>query len=225
MRKIITLCFLICFACLSSLAQNKPFEDFDKAVKTKSGGFSGNKENLSKVFNQERMRLGDNFETELWKYLGDNIEKYYWLNSFVESESYLQGNKPLPELAFRIRQKGLELLDGKDDKKSLGRKVTLNRKQAIYFHNIGKRELAIKSKTTAENILKENDEISAYVGGMSRLDKCIYENLADDTSLCEKESQKPIETIVSSGYVNSSAVELPQPANPQNLKGAVHLPF
>ena len=27
---------------------------------------------------------------------------------------------------------------------------------------------AIKSKTTAENILKENDEISAYVSGMDR---------------------------------------------------------
>ena len=55
------------------------------------------------------------------------------------------------------------------------------------------------------------------------LDKCIYDNLAGDTSLCEKESQKPIETIVSSGYINSLAVELPQPENLQNLKGEVHI--
>ena len=200
------------------LAQNKSFEVFDQAVKTERGGFSGNKENLSKIFNQERIRLGDDFETELWKYLGDDIEKHYWLNSFVESESYLHGNKPLPELAFRIRQKGLALLDKKDDKESLGRKVTLNRKQAIYFHNAGKRDPAMQSKKIAENILKENDEISAYVGGMSRLDKCIYTNLEGDTSFCEKESQKPLETIVSSGYVNGSAVELPQPENPQNIE-------
>ncbi|HEX8287836.1 MAG TPA: energy transducer TonB [Pyrinomonadaceae bacterium] len=223
MRKIIALCFLICFACLSSLAQNKPFEDFDKALKTERGGYSGNKENLARIFNQERNHLSDNFETELWKYLGDDIEKYYWLNLFVESESYLHGNKPLPELAFKIRQKGLELIEKKNDKKSLGRKVTLNRKQAIYYHNIEKRDLAISSRTIAENILKENNEISAYVGGMSRLDKCIYSNLESDTSFCEKESQKPFETIVSSGYVNGLAVELPQPANPQNLKGEVHI--
>lgn len=223
MRKFIYIYFIICFASLYSLAQNKPFENFDKAVKTEKAGFSGNKENLSKVFNQERIRLGDNFETELWKYLGDDIEKYYWLNSFVESESYLHGNKALPELAFRIRQKGLDLIEKKNDKKSLGIKVTLNRKQAIYFHNAGKRDSAIKSKTLAENILKENDEISAYVGGMSRLAKCIYTNLEGDTSFCEKESQKPVETIVSSGYVNSSAVKLPQPENPQKLKGEVHI--
>ena len=129
----------------------------------------------------------------------------------------------MPELAFSIRQKALELLDKKDDKKSLGRKVTLNRKQAIYFHSAGKRDPAMQSKKIAENILKENDEISAYVGGMSRLDTCIYTNLEGDTSFCEKESQKPLEKIVSSGYVNGSAVELPQPDNPQNLKGEVHI--
>lgn len=223
MKRIIYISFIICFASFMIVAQNKPFENFDKAVKTEKAGFSGNKENLSKVFNQERILLGDNFETELWKYLGDDIEKYYWLNSFVESESYLHGNKALPELAFRIRQKGLELLDKKGDNKSLGRKITLNRKQAIYFHNAGNRDSAIKSKRIAENILKENDDISAYVGGMSRLDRCIYTNLESETSFCEKESQKPIETIVSSGYVNSSAVALPQPENPQNLKGEVHI--
>lgn len=223
MRKIIFTCFTICLLAGFVFAQSKPFEVFYKAVKEEKGGFSGNKENLSKVFNQERIRLGENFETELWKYLGDDIEKYYWLNFFVESQSYLHGNNPLPELAFKIRQKGLELLAKKDDKQSLGRKVSLYRKQAIYLHNAGNRDSAVKSKTSAENILKENDSISAYVTGMSRLDKCIYENLAGDTSFCEKESQKPIETIVSSGYVTNSAIELPQPDNPQKLKGEVHI--
>lgn len=223
MRKIINICIIICLISLTSLAQNKSFEVFNQAVKTERAGFSGNKEHLSKIFNQERIRLRDDFETELWKYLGNDIEKHYWLNSFVESESYLHGNKPLPELAFKIRQKGLDLLVKKNDKKSLGRKVTLNRKQAIYYNNIGKRDLAIQSKTIAETILKKDDDISVYVGGMSRLNQCIYTNLESDTSFCEKESQKPIETIVSSGYVNGSAVELPQPENSQKLKGEVHI--
>lgn len=208
---------------MPSFAQTKPFAAFDKAIKEQKGGFSGNKEYLSKIFNDERNRLGDEFETELWKYLGDDVEKHYWLNSFVESDSYLHGNKSLPELAFKIRQKAIDLLGKKSDKRSLGRKVTLNREQAIYYHNTGKRDLAIKSKNAAEVILKEDDEISAYVGGMTRLDRCIYSNLESDTSFCEKESQKPIETIVSSGYVNGVASELPQPENPQKLKGEVHI--
>ncbi|MBA3600028.1 MAG: energy transducer TonB [Acidobacteria bacterium] len=223
MRKIVYICFIICFASIFSFAQIKPFEIFDRSVKEQKGGFSGNKEYLSKIFNDERNRLGDNFETELWKYIGADIEKHYWLNSFVEFDSYLHGNKSLPELAFEIRQKGLKLLNKKDDKTSLGRKVTLNRRQAVHYHNIGKRDLAIRSKIVAETILKENDEISAYVGGFTRLSKCIYSNLEGDTSFCEKESQKPIEVIVSSGYVNGIAVELPQPENPQKLKGEIHI--
>lgn len=223
MKKIVYICFVICFASLFSLAQDSTFESFDKAVKNERGGFSGNKENLSKVFNQERIKLSDNFEAALWKYLGNDFEKHYWLSFFVESVSYLHGNKPLPELAFRIRQKALELLGEKEDKKSLGRKVTLIRKQTIYYHNVGNRELAKENKTTAESILKGNDEVSVYVSGMTQLDKCIYTNLEGDTSSCEKESQKTIELIVSSGYVNSSAIELPQPENPQKLKGEVHI--
>jgi hypothetical protein len=223
MRKTIYICFIICFASIFSLAQAKPFEIFDKALKEQKSGFSGNKEYLSKIFNDERNRLGDAFETELWKYIGDDVEKHYWLNSFVDSDSYLHGNKPLPALAFRIRQKGLDLLDNKRDKKSLGRKVTLNREQAIYHHKIGKQDLAIKSKNIAEAILRENDDISAYVGGFTRLDKCVYSNLEGDTSFCEKESQKPIELIVASGYVNGIAAKLPQPENPRKLKGEVHI--
>lgn len=144
------------------------------------------------------------------------------MNLFVESESYLHGNKILPELAFRIRQKGLELLDEKNDKKSLDRKVTLSRKQAIYHYKNEKRESALTSKNLAEKVLKEND-ISAYVGGMSRLDKCIYDNLEGDASFCEVESEKPVETIVSSGFVNGIAFELPQPENPRKFKGEVQI--
>lgn len=222
MRKTIYICFIIFLASVSSFAQTKSFADFDKIVKEQKGGYSGDKSYLSKFFNDERVRLGDKFEAELWKYLGDDVEKHYWLNSFVEADSYLHGNKPLPELAFKIRQKAIELLDKQDDKKSLGRRVSLIRKQAIYYQNIGNQNSAIKSKNKAEEILKNND-ISAYISGMTRLDKCIYSNLETDTSFCEKESQKPVETIVSSGYVNGIAIELPQPENLQKLSGEVHI--
>ncbi len=202
------------------LSQDKPFELFTKAVKEEKAGFSGNKENLSKNFNQERIRLGENFETELWKYLENDSDKHYWISSFVESNSYLHGNTTLPELAFRIRVNALKLLENKEDARSLGRKVSINRKQAIYYHNIKNQDLAIKSKTLAEEILK-NNQISAYVSGMTRLDSCIYKNLEKDTSFCKAESKKPVEIIVSSGFVTGLAIQLPQPENKGKLKGEV----
>lgn len=203
-----------------AFAQSKPFGAFVDAVNNERGGFSGNKENLSKVFNQERIGLGENFETELWNYLDDDADKHYWISSFVESNSYLHGNTALPELAFRIRENALKLLENKDDVRSLGRKVSLNRNQAIYYHNIKNQDSAITSKILAEEILK-NNQISAYVSGMTRLDSCIYKNLEKDTSFCEAEAKKPVEIIVSSGFVTGLAVHLPQPENKRKLKGEV----
>ena len=206
------------FTALCVSAQNQPFEVFIKAVSEESAGFSGNKENLSKVFNQERIRLGGSFEIELWKYLGDDADKHYWISSFIESDSYLHGNKSLPELAFYIREKGLKLLEQHNDKKSLGRKVTLHREQAIYYHNIKNQDSATKSKNLAEEILKIDEEISMYVGGMTRLDKCIYSNLEKDTTFCQEEAKKPVEKIINGGVIAGKALSLPQPKYPKKVK-------
>lgn len=221
MKRYLFILLIILLFNLVVFSQNKPFEIFEKALKEEKAGFSGNKENLSRVFNQERIRLGENFERQLWIYLADDVEKHYWINSFVESDSYLHGNVALPILAFEIRREALKLLENRNDRQSLGRKVTLNRKQAIFYHNTGKNILASEKKSIVENILKENEGISGYVGAMSRLDSCIYQNLGKDTSFCEAESKRPVEIIVSSGIVNKSASYLPQPSNPNKLIGRV----
>ena len=46
-----------------------PFVIFEKAIKDERGGLAGNKERLSTVFNAERKRLGDRFESELMKWI------------------------------------------------------------------------------------------------------------------------------------------------------------
>lgn len=209
--------FLLLLFPMFTLSQDKAFETFDKAVKEQKSGFNGNKENLSKIFNQERIRFGEKFEIELWKYIENDADKHYWISLFVESNSYLHGNTALPELAFRIRENALKLLENKDDVRSLGRKVSLNRSQAIYYHNIKNQDSAIKSKILAEEILK-NNQISAYVSGMTRLDSCIYKNLEKDTSFCEAESKKPLESIIYAGFINNKAIELPKPKYPKTAK-------
>lgn len=217
MRKFIYICFTVCFVSVFVSAQSQPFETFSKAVKEQRGGFSGNKENLSTVFNQERIKLGENFETELWKYLGSDVEKHYWISFFLSSKSYLHGNTSLPELAFEIRRKGLVLLENKDDKKSLGRKVVFSRQLAVAAQKFGKQDLAINYKNNAESLLSRNEELSAYITSMSEYDLCIYKNLEKDSSFC-REDDTPKEKIISSGFINSKARELPNPDYPKELK-------
>ncbi len=141
MRKILFICFTICFVSIFAFAQTHPFDSLEKAVKEQRGGFNGNKENLSTVFNQERIRLGENFEGELWKYLGNDVEKHYWIGSFLKSKSYLHGNQSLPELALKVWQNALALIGEKTDEESLGDKFKISILSTILATRVGKTEL------------------------------------------------------------------------------------
>ena len=66
MRYLFKVAFIWALFTAPLLAQDdKPFRVFDNRVRDERGGFSGNKESLSKVFNTERIRLRkDRFEAE-----------------------------------------------------------------------------------------------------------------------------------------------------------------
>ncbi len=210
---------MICFA------QSKSFEVFDNAVKTEKGGFSGNKENLSKVFNRERIRLGEDFEAELWKYLGENVEKYYWISSFLDWKGYLHGNTPLPKLAFEIRKRGVELLVNTEDMTNLGRKITFLRDMAIASYDSGKFDTAIEYKKQATAIYEKCEDIGAYVGATSPLRHCIFKNLEKDPNICKENENQPKETIVSSGIINGKATSLPTPKYPPEAINKITIKF
>lgn len=220
MRKVISICFTICFVSVFTLAQSQPFEVFDKAVKTEKAGFSGNKENLSKAFNQERIRLGKNFESELWKYLENDIEKHYWIGFFLQSKSYLHGNEPLPELALKVWQNGLELLKDKQNEESLGDKFKMLILSSVLAEKLGKSDLAVAYKKECEKITDSGFNTKIYFPALREFERCIYQNIGGNTNICKQESetQTPKEIIVSSGFVNGSAVNLLEPEYPQNMK-------
>lgn len=169
--------------------KQQPFANLDAHLAKNNLEFD-NDEQTVKLFNQERMRLGANFETELWKYLGDNLAKHYWISGFVEYDDYLQGNKPLPQLAFKIREKAVELSVANDDYPSLGMKFTMLRDIAVYLYLAGKRESAIAHKRKAEIIYKEIKDFGV-VGATTEYVMCIYDNLEKETSGCKQEKTAP----------------------------------
>ncbi len=214
MRKVVIASFLICLLTICASAQHRPFEDFRKAVNEEPGGFAGNKGNLSKVFNDERVRLGERFETELWLYIEDDPDKHFWIAAFIDSKSYLHGNSPLPELAFRIREKSLGLLG--NDKVSRGRRVSILRELAIASKLTGNQEQAIRFRDEAEELAKDPD-LSSYISGRTQYDVCIYANLTGSISLCN-EKEAPKERIISAGWMNSRAINFQNPRYPSAIK-------
>lgn len=218
MKKMIHVGSILLLLAVFSSAQDLPFESFKKAVKEESGGFAGNKGNLSKVFNDERIRLGPIFETELWRYLDDDADKHFWISSFLTAKSYLHGNEPLPELALKIRTRALELLEKKNDKRSLGRKVTINRKLAVSSKLAGRQDDAVRFRDRAEAILTKHDDLSAYISFRTEYEICIYQNIAGSIAGC-KENETPKEKIITRGWLNSQALEFVKPIYPTELKG------
>lgn len=218
MKKLICVCLILLLSAAIAVAQDLPFESFRKAVKEESGGFAGNKENLSKVFNAERIRLGQTFETELWKYFGDDADKHFWVSLFLTAKSYLHGNEPLPELASKIRTRALELLKDRNDKRSVGRKVTIYRQLAVSSKLAGNQDDAVRFRDSSEGLLAKHDDIEAYVSGRTERDICVYQNITGSIAGC-KESETPKEKIITRGWLNSRALEFVKPIYPAELKG------
>lgn len=156
-------------------AGEAPFAMLEKAVKQESGGWAGNKERLSTVFDAERKRLGDRFESELLKWLGNDPERHHWISFFLESETYLHGNKRLPELSLLIKQQGLALVQGKDDEESWGYVVGLSITAAILSDELGFATLASSYKNEAEGLLLRQPDLSAFVPAVSEAERRRYE--------------------------------------------------
>ena len=135
---------------------NAPFAVIDKEVRNAPQRWAGDKESLSKIFDDERKRLGAQFESELMRWLGNDATKHYWVSAFIDCESYLHGNKRLPELSLLIKAQGLELVRGKSDDESIGYVVGFSVTAATLSAELGLEALAISHKRAAQALLQVN---------------------------------------------------------------------
>lgn len=206
-------------------AGQQSFANIDRFLAKNNKDFD-NSDEVVNLFNQERDRLGSNFETELWKYLGNNLAKHYWISGFVEDDYYLQGNKSMPQLAFKIREKGVELPVANDDYPGLGNKFTMLRDMAVYLYLDGNHKSAITQKKKAEVIYKEIKDYGV-VGATTEYVMCIYDNLEKNPNSCKEKTvtkARPAtyfnlnsETF-SGGVLNGKAINLPAPEYPAAAK-------
>jgi TonB family protein len=231
------LLFFICSLLVVStyqiaLAQNDspPFLLLDQQLKKQQGGWAGDKENLSTIFNAERIRLGDKFDVELLKYIGRDAEKHYWIATFLVEPSYLHGNKPLPYFALAIQQQGLSLLQGKQDTRSLGRSVGLNVNSAVLSAELGLYSLAESYKQEAERLLSSNSDLRAWYPGMGEYESCLYEWIGKDHSKtpngspCKKDEtpldKQPLIVRITTIAMEEKVISKPAPIYPEEAKKA-----
>jgi hypothetical protein len=200
-------------------AGDAPFAEFDRQVKSQQGGWAGDKGRLSGYFNEERKRLGGRFEPELMKYIRGDVERHYWISSFLESPSYLHGNTPLPHLSLLIKEQGLALARRGEDEESRGYAVRLGVTASVLAQQLGLTELAVSHKAEAERLLAADKGLSVYFPGMAEEERRLYRSIGADvangtapSSRGEADSAPMAE--VSGGVLNGKAINKPAPTYP-----------
>jgi hypothetical protein len=189
------------------------------------------KSKLSAVFDSERRQLGDRFESELLTWLGNDVEKHYWISYFLEAESYLHGNKRLPHLSLLIKEQALRLVRDKDDEDSQGYVVSFTITAAALSAELGFSSLAISYKDEAEELLKKNPDLRAHVPAMHDDERSVYDKIPSKVAPRPAVTVTPPSTVpsrptvmgdpnpppkarVSAGVLNGRAVKLVKPSFP-----------
>ncbi|MEP6925714.1 MAG: energy transducer TonB [Pyrinomonadaceae bacterium] len=218
--------FLVSF--VFGQSENQPFSLLDKQVKEQNGVWRNSRQSLSKLFSEERIVLSDNFETELWKYLGDDTEKYYWTALFLDSKAYLNGTAPLPELALAIRQRALQLLQDKKYEFTPASKLKFLVTAAVAGEKLGKKELAALYKKEAEIIINANPQFKSVLPKMTDYKQCLYENIGGNTDIC-RENETLLQTedgldsaeVAAGKFETLSQPEYPKKASKKQISGTV----
>jgi len=161
--------------CTLSFAQQiaQPFATVDAAFKKSRLNWS----RASEPFQQERIRLGQNFEPELWKYLGDDVDKQDKISNFLLYPEYLHGNLPMPYLAMQIQLKSLSTLRGKTDLSSRIMYVTTSINAAILDGALGLVDQAEVHKSEAEAMMAKDKFLATGFPAIDDYDRCIYDSV------------------------------------------------
>ena len=131
---------------------------------------------LEPVIDRERNRLGTRFETELLAYLGNDVDKHYWVACAV-SGCAKQNDRALESMALLIQLQALSLLEGKKEDKSLYTVVALHVLTAVQSHHLGFRNLAITHKRQAQSLVSRRPILKGGFPAMSEDDWKIYDSL------------------------------------------------
>ena len=167
-------CVLACLCALGFAQQSsQSFASVDAAFKKSRLNWS----RASEPFQQERTRLGQNFEPELWKYLGDDVDKQDKISNFLLYPEYLHGNLPMPYLAMQIQLKSLSTLRGKTDLSSRIMYVTTSINAAILDGALGLVDQAEVHKSEAEAMMAKDKFLATGFPAIDDYDRCIYDSV------------------------------------------------
>jgi hypothetical protein len=209
----------------ASQVSARPFEAVGAVLADKKGDLS----KASALFQAERTRLGESFETELWKFLGTETDRYQSISLFLLYPDYLHGSPPMPYLALQIQDVALLMLHGKTDMESRGNSVSINVTAARISADLELRERAENHKRNAQRLIARDSLLAYSFPAGTEYEFCVYELIGDEevkgslAAACidkkrPEEKQEP--EIIEMGEIpNEKIILKPSPVFPAALPG------
>ncbi len=150
-----------------------PFHTLLLALKDSS--FTMDSPHKSRIFQEERNKLGDKFEVEVWKFLGSDIDRHYYVSNFLDDSYFLHGNKPLFTLSTKIRDKGIELCEKQPEVSPEIVSLAVSGTLACIKNN--QKELAKHYKNIAGKYLKLGDIYKSSFPALEDAERNLFDSL------------------------------------------------
>jgi hypothetical protein len=183
----------------------------------------------SAPFQAVRRDMGPDFEPELWRYLGNDVDKQDRIASFLVYPGYLHGSLPMPNLARQINLKTLSLLAGKPDRSSRILFVTASVDAAVESGELEYTAEAERHKMDVQKMLAAERFLVAGLPAMTDYENCVYDLIGNpkipspaSTCLPNKTPDDPRITTVDMGQIEGDRViSRPEPRWPPGTKSGL----
>ncbi len=152
-----------------------PFALLEEQARRQARGWHGDQRALRKLFDQERRRLGKNFQRELLRFIGTDLDKHAAAATFLLVGKPPHGTRPLPYFALLIDHQMLVLLRRKGDQDSRATRVGMSAHTAIRCAQLGLGVLATHHKETAERLVAAEPILAGAWPSMTRRQRELYE--------------------------------------------------
>jgi len=163
---------------LVARSEGQPFAGLPTEDAPKFTGWGWNNRDKAKYFNAERKRLGESFQRELLKYVGENVQRHYWCAAFLTTYSDIGTTPPMPELALLLLEQGITLcrasLSHSRNKEDL---VTLSVSAALLSQQLGLSVQAKHHRARAEHLVEEDPHLAGAWPVQSQANRKIFNSI------------------------------------------------
>lgn len=176
MNKGVLVCLLTFLLALVVRGEDDPFAPLFKHLQAQDGEWSTDNAEVARAFHRCTKAITNDYRGAVLRFLGTDLQRHYWVSSYLVDKPYLHGTKPDADFAMLILCQATKITPRDDDELvlALGVRVRL----AVLAKMNGFDLLAASQKTAAAQMVRSNKKLQGGVmPAMDDAETRIYEGI------------------------------------------------